>query len=91
LGMPFFCINTLMGSKENKNKKMFNISPHIIMSVGDNNIGNMYVYDNNLDAYVLNGATASQLVVQFVHQGQDRLSDEILDTIMNMNNQGVTN
>jgi hypothetical protein len=72
-----------MGSLYNKNKKVFSVTPNIIMSVDDNNIGEMYVYDENY-GYILNGVTASDLVDFFIYKNRMDLSEEIINTVMNI-------
>ena len=70
-----------MGSLKNTNKRVFNITPNIIMSVDTNNMGEMYVYDSEY-GYILNGVTASDLVDYFAYKNEPKLSEEIKDTLM---------
>jgi hypothetical protein len=72
-----------MGTLKNTNKKVFNISPNIIMSIDENNIGEMYIYDSKY-GYVLNGVTASDLVDYFVYKNNKHLSKEIINILMTM-------
>ena len=53
------------------------------MSVDDNNIGEMYVYDD-VYGYILNGATASDLINFFAYRDRMDISEEIISTLMNM-------
>ena len=81
-----------MGMKSNLNKKIFNVSPNIIVSIDDKNMGEMYVYDSKAgDGYILNGATASDLIDYFAFNGDIPLSEEILDMVMNVTINKVTN
>ena len=86
IGHPFFvCINKCMGTLKNSNKKMFNISPSIIVNMDENNMGEMYVYDKSPNGLILNGMTAKQLIDYFAYHDNMELSNEILDIIMNVN------
>jgi len=72
-----------MGSRQNLNPKVFHISSNIVLSVDDNNMGDMYVYDG-MYGYILNGATAGDLVDYFAYEDKIPISEEILDICMNM-------
>lgn len=72
-----------MGSKHNTNKSVFNISPNIVVSVDENDMGDMYVYDQDR-GYILNGMTASDLVDFFDYNDNGRVKEEILDVLINM-------
>ena len=75
-----------MGMKSNANNKIFNVSPNIIVSVDDKNMGEMYVYGTkDSSGYILNGATASDLIDYFAYENELPLSEEILDMVMNVN------
>ena len=70
-----------MASIKNTNTRVFNISPNIIISLDDKNLGDMYIFDEHY-SYVLNGLTASDLVCYFADKGEPSLSNEILSTMM---------
>jgi type I restriction-modification system DNA methylase subunit len=73
-----------MATLKNTNKKCYNITPNIIMNIDDNNMGEMYVYGDSY-GYILNGATASDLVDYFAYKNNIELSEEILDMLMSIN------
>ena len=72
-----------MANINNTNERVFNVSPNIVISVDDNNIADMYIYDEKY-RYVLNGYTASDLVCYFADKGEVSLSHEIMDTMMDI-------
>jgi hypothetical protein len=72
-----------MGTVRNESNNIFSVSPNIIMMVDDNNVGEMYVYDDRY-GYVLNGATASDLIDFFAYKNRIDLSEEIIETVMNV-------
>lgn len=72
-----------MASINNPNDNIFNISDNIIISIDDNNMADMYVYDDH-NQYVLNGYTASDLVTFFAYNDDVDLSEEILDIVMDI-------
>ena len=72
-----------MGSIENKSREVFNVTPNIVMSIDDNNMGEMYIYEG-CRKLIFNGITASDLVDYFYCNDKHKLSEEIFDVIMNM-------
>jgi len=71
-----------MGTLKNTNNNLFTISPHIMLSIV-NNVGEMYIYDDKYQ-YILNSMTASDLIDYFHYTNNNHLSEEIIDTMMNM-------
>jgi hypothetical protein len=91
LGSPFFCsaINNSMASIKDPQDNVIHVSPNVVISLSDDNIGEMYIYDDNY-MYVLNGMTASDLVGYFNSVEDYHLSDEIVEVLMDMTiNQGT--
>lgn len=75
-----------MGMKANLNKKVFNVSPNIVVSIDEKNMGEMYVYGKDeKDGYILNGATASELIDYFAYKNNIPLSEEIINMVMQVN------
>lgn len=74
-----------MASKENTNDRIIFFSDNILLSIDDNNIGDMYIYDHDYQ-YILNGLTASDLVnyFKYTENGWEELADEILDVMMDL-------
>lgn len=72
-----------MATMNNPNKNILDLSPNIIMHVDENNIGEMYIYDNDR-GYVLNGITASDLIDYFAYNDDIHLSEEIIDICMDV-------
>lgn len=72
-----------MGSIKNTNENIFTISPNILLSIDDNDMGDMYVYDNDR-GYILNGTTASDLVDFFAYNDNMHISNEIIDVLLDM-------
>lgn len=75
-------INNHMATYNNTNDNLVEVSPNIMISIDDNNMGEMYVYDNKY-SYILNGLTASDLVYYFNDDEENfHLAEEIQDTMM---------
>ncbi len=75
-----------MASVINNNKRMFNVSPNIILKIDNNNVGDMYVYNDDNKGFILNGLTASYLIDYFKIKNKPVLVHEIIDTLMGINN-----
>ena len=76
-------INTNMATLNNTNRELIGISSNVIMTVDDDNQGDLYICDDEY-SYVLNNATASDLVDFFAYNNRVDLSEEIIDTLMDM-------
>lgn len=71
-----------MATYKNTNNKLVQVSPNIMIMMDDNNMGEMYVYDDKYQ-YILNGMTASDLVCYFNEDDTlHYLAEEIKDTMM---------
>lgn len=78
-----------MASIKDPQDNVIHVSPNVVISLSDDNIGEMYIYDDKY-MYVLNGMTASDLVGYFNSVEDFHLSDEIVEVLMDMTiNQGT--
>lgn len=72
-----------MGSLKNQGNRVFGMSSNVIMTMDDNDMGEMYIYDKDR-GYILNGMTASDLVDYFAYKNDMNRSNEIMDILLNM-------
>ena len=79
-----------MATLENMSERVFNVSQNIVMSIDKNNVGDLYVYGSR-NRYVLNGASASDLIDYFWCNNKEELAEEILDFVMSVTVNTATN
>jgi hypothetical protein len=79
-----------MGTLKNLENKTILLSPNIIMGIDDNNVGNIRVYDKQGNGYVFNGMTANTLIAYFGGTEEYLLAEEMLDVLISLDNNGIT-
>lgn len=73
-----------MASFNKTDPNIIEVSENILISVDENNLGEAYIFDDKY-RYILNGMTASELIMFFDSNDDSvHLSEEILDMMMSL-------